>query len=129
MRGHFGVVFHAQSNGEVTVQISLVVRNLAQLVLLCSGPASIFPKPAPTSSVHNEINGLTLHLPKLDAMLSLVVRNLAQLVLLYSGPASIFPKPAPTSSVHNEINGLTLHLPKLDAMLSLVVRNLAQLVL
>ena len=22
MRGHFGVVFHAQSNGEVTVQIS-----------------------------------------------------------------------------------------------------------
>ena len=43
---------------------------------------ALVPKPAPTSSVHNEINGLTLHLPKLDAMLSLVVRNLAQLVLL-----------------------------------------------
>ena len=86
----------------------LVVRNLAQLVLLYSGPASIFPKPARTSSVHNEINGLTLHLPKLDAMLSLVVRNLAQLVLLYSGQASIFPKPALSSTVLHKINKLTL---------------------
>merc|ERR1711983_123706 len=92
--------------------LSLVVHNLAQQVLLYSGPASVFPKPAWTSSVHNEINGFTLHLPKLDAMLNLVVHNLAQLVLLYSGPASIFPKPAWTSSVHNEINGLTLPLPK-----------------
>ena len=95
MRGQFGVVFHAQSIGEVSIHISWhwwrLPHNLA----------------ARTSSVQNEINGLTLHLPKLDAILSLVVRNLAQLVLLYSGPASIFPKPARTSLVHNEINGLT----------------------
>ena len=71
---------------------SLMVRNLAQLIPLYSGSASIFPKAAPFSSVHNEINGLTLHLPQVEVMLSLRVRNLVQLVLLYSGPASIFPK-------------------------------------
>ena len=120
MRGQSGVVFHAQSNGEVTLQISWHGRrpphNFATSgwISTYEGAASIFPKPGPSSTVLSEINGLTLQVPKLDAMLNLVVRNCAKLVLLSSGPASMVPNTAWSSSVLNESNRFVLQVPKLD---------------